>query len=580
MKTNTCTLIFYVLFLSGTAGGQERFQTPLPPPSPSPPVVVSDRSDAVVQEHQPGQEFLDAIPHRLELPESKLKTYIIDMETFEVVRSFDASLREYWRDLDIVLTESEERIYLVNGKESDTPPEPKPSAYVQDRDFVERTTVTLWNRLTGEKIREVTCDRAFSGGDESPLRIVRRKALLWNAKTRTTGVVDLVSGESLVTLPGYVQYVSADQAFLILQESGDISIRDGETLQPYCTVPGRTVRLSDDHSRFITWDDNRGDSGGDASVYELKTGRKINTFPAGKAAKLNQDATRLLVRHSSPSEIVLWDVDAGQKLWSVPFGGEVGSDYTFRFSEDGRIVTGSCNMRLPNQPKDFPRTYVWNAQTGKEIGVFEFFFMDHYLGQTNRMVGSINLGRPFQSKEVLCNAETGEQIAERFIGRFVASSADEQRFLTHRENTLYLWECETGKLLHKLEDEIFVPYKANITFDSNPALIKATTPVERLDSPFVSQVVLLDMESGEVVESFDVLPDGYRRFDDIVWKYDNNNAVFWNLEDGKAFFTIRLLPSEGNRWAPNIIGRIHFAPDGKELIYSTNMRPWRQRVMF
>jgi WD40 repeat protein len=510
----------------------------------------------------------------LEVPEKELKTYVIDRKTFEVVRSFDGWLRDYWADLDMVLTESEHEVYFVDGVETTTRPEGLRIS-VQDRDFTERTVLTLWNRSTSEKIRQVTTDRRFSGGDDSPLRMVQRKALLWNAQARTTDVVDLVTGKPLDTLPGYVRFISEDESVLMVQEGDNISLHCAKTLAHYRTVPGRTLRLSTDQSRFIAGPDRLGG----ARVYELKTGKEIggDSFPAGDDYTLNQDGTKLLVRHKFPAEVRLWDVDTGKRLWSAPFGGKDSDGYTFWFSEDGKIIMGDCNLTLPIQPKDYPRTYVWNAQTGKEIAIFEFVGKDRYFGKANRMFASLTVDGDY--KHVLCDATTGETITKDLAGSFAAVSQDEKRFLTIDKNTLRLWNTETGTLLHMIESERIDQYRTNIVFDANPALIRATLPNTQMDSRFLSQEALFDIETGKIVKQEDILPT-HTRHGDIVWKSGETDAVFWNLEDGQPFFTIRLLSPNGRHFGANIIGPIHFTPDSSALIYSTNMRPWRQRVIF
>jgi len=333
--------------------------------------------------------------------------------------------------------------------------------------------------------------------------------------------------------------------------------------------------LSGDLSRFITWSDHLNE----ATVYELKTGTKINSVPKGDTIRLNRDGTKLLIRRKFVGDVRLWDVDAGKELWSARFGGKERDEYTFRFSDDGKIVTGSCDIRLPIQPEDYPRTYVWNVETGKEIAMFRWLFMDRYFGKVNRMLGSLPVER-FGSKDVLCDVATGEVIAEDFTGSYVAVSNDEQRFLTHDRNTssLLLWDSKTGELLHTIESDSIVPYRTKIVFDSDPTLLRATTPVEHIDSRFVSHEVLIDIDTGKIVKREDMLPSD-TRFGDIVWRTFENSVVFWNLEDGQAFFTIRL-PQPAQRFGSNIIGPIHFTPDGGELIYSTKMRPFMQRVIF
>ena len=233
-------------------------------------------------------------------------------------------------------------------------------------------------------------------------------------------------------------------------------------------------------------------------------------------------------------------------------------------------------MRLPIQPEDFPRTYVWNVQTGEAIAMFRFLFMDQYFSKVNRMFASVPVERSF--KDVLCDATTGEVIAEDFTGSFIAVSKDEQRFLTSGRNTLHLWDSETGKLLRTIEKHDRLPNAVNRTFDSDTMQIRATTLDGRMDSRFLSQEMLFDLDTNEIVERRDILPS-HTRFGDIVWKAGENSVVFWNLEDGQAFFMIRL-SQPVRRFGSDIIGPIHFTPDGNELIYSTKMRPFMQRVVF
>jgi hypothetical protein len=184
----------------------------------------------------------------------------------------------------------------------------------------------------------------------------------------------------------------------------------------------------------------------------------------------------------------------------------------------------------------------------------------------------------YAGKYALCDATTGEILSGEIAGSFTAISNDEKCFMTSEKETISLWETETGKLIRTIQNDSIIPYKSNLTFDSDTPAIKATTPVVRMDSYFVSEEVLLDRETGKVTGRKDILPTE-TRFGNIVWKTDARHAVFWNLDDGRAIFTIRLLPLVDYR-SSNIIGAIRFTSDGNALIYSTKMRPFRQRVMF
>ena len=131
-------------------------------------------------------------------------------------------------------------------------------------------------------------------------------------------MIDLVTGESLDTLPGYVQFVSEDESFLMVQEGNNTSIRDAKTFKPYCTVPGNSIRLSADRSRFTVGPDSLGG----VVVYDLKTGKRVcdDSFPDGIAVTLNENGTKLLVRNRQ-SGIELWDVDSGKKNGRYPSAG-------------------------------------------------------------------------------------------------------------------------------------------------------------------------------------------------------------------------------------------------------------------
>lgn len=536
--------------------------------------------DEETDESRQEQQFLDAVPARVELPKDDLKTYVIDAKTLEVVRSFDGVLRDYWPDLDILLTESVFTVYYIDGVESLTPPPMQPGkirVQCQGRDYDYRTTVTLWNRSTGEKIRDVTSDNMYGDSDETQLFLLDRKAFLWRSKAYRTDVVDLVTGEPVQSLPGYVPRFSEKDAFFILfHESDDISMYNPRALEPFCTVFGRRVRFSSDGSRFIAWKSEKRKNT-EATVYELKTGKKIQSLAVEMETLLNRDGSKLLTRKRDPARVELWDVDAGKMLWSAPFGGSDDNSYSFRFSDDEKIVEADCDLILPAGNEDHPRTYVWNVETGKEIAVFEFFFMDRYIGKANRVFGSVKTDRRYGTKEVLIDTNTGEQISDKFNSSFVAASVDGRRFVTARMDTVYLWDSETGKPLGKFSLDGFREYRSSVTFDADPALVRIETPIKPLDSRFTAEVVWVNLESGDVVRREESLSGGKNRYENIVWKTDDENAVFWNLDENKPFFIIRLLRAEDEDWPQTMIGPIRFLPDGSGIIYSTKLLPWEQR---
>ncbi len=504
------------------------------------------------------QKFLDAIPRRLALS-GDLKTYVIDKNSGKVVHAFDGFLRDYWPDLDIILTEL--------GSDDER------------RD----TVLTLWNRATGKKIRSVMCSgKRPLDSDESAFRIIHRKALCWGDLSKTTDVVDLTTGKSVGTLPGFVRHVG-DSFFIVEQPDDRISVCDATSLEVLYTVPGSKIQRSEDGLRFAAWIGRKGfelhmtqpGKRMDVTVYDLKTGKKLHTFPEIMDTKanwdsdlaINHDGTKLLMRtESTPAEVTLWDVDTGEKLWTIPFGGEKQSYYEFRFSEDGKVITAKCMPCLPSFPKDWPRFYVWNAQTGAEIVVLKSDGVEYFNG-VNRLFDHYH-----SSPTSLYEAGTGKRIAD-ITGYFAMVEADGKRFLTYNENTFYLWDSETGERLRTFDADGTLTTGLLKKYALDSTRLSVMEPIFDIDSRFAARMVVFDTESGAVISREDILPDGKNRDGQVAWKDNRRDIVFWNLETGQPIFTIRLEPS----WY--ISGPVRFTPDGKHLFYSTKLRPLHECFM-
>lgn len=288
---------------------------------------------------------LFAEPHRLVTSDATVKTYVVNMKTYKIVRSFDGILRDYWPDLDMVLTETGYTVYYVNGEETLTP-EWKPGDGWLDHNS--RTDFTLWNRSTGEMIRNVTGDYYTS-----TLWIHERKALLRNDRKNTTDIVDLVTGETLGTMKKFCWNMEEANAFL--------------RSEPY--VEPRDPHSCPDGTKWVEFQEV--------------------SAPGEKPGKW---------------EVVMRSIATREKIWSVPFNknGDY-SLYSLRVSEDGKLVIADCYP--PDIYDHLERTYVWNTQTGKKIA--ELYPLEKYFGKMNRLFGE---GK--DTSDVLLDAGTGKKIAE------------------------------------------------------------------------------------------------------------------------------------------------------------------------
>ena len=514
--------------------------------------------------------FFKEIPHEIVVPEKDLKTYLIDATTYKVARLFEGVFRDYWEDLDLILTETEKTVYFKNGKEYDTP-QKEDNIFLDGIDSAERVTLALWNRKTGEKVRFVDGERAFHGGDDSSIRLIGRHALLWKWQSKSTEVHDLETGKTIQVLPGSVRYHSTEPPIVFVSHGGgNIEGWDTQLWQRRFTMPGGNFRLNDQHTKAVIWNNefDWGRSDFDTIVYDLVAGKQIRTFSlSARQAILNENDNRVFVQNSYGTQISLWDVATGENLWTVPFDGK--SKYDFKFSKDGTKIHGECRLMLPvPNGSEFPRSYFWDVKTGREI-------MKQDCSNIINIDGTDRFVADPKYRYSLYSSETGELLYE-MEGRFIAAFPDGSHFLTADEKSFYLRKSSTGELVRKIDHDR--QFDDGVSFDAESGLIRAAFKYKGIDALFDHHVTFWDVRTGEMVREFDQPADEQSR-GDIVWKTDDTHAVFWNVKTKKPFFHIRLKDVR-DEWGTNVIGPIRFVSGNKEIIYSTKLRPWIQRVMF
>ena len=499
-------------------------------------------------EEQRTAAFFKGIPHEIALPEKELKTYLIDATTYKVVRSFEGVFRDYWDDLDIVLTETEKTVYFKDGKEYDTP-QKENNIFLDGIDSAERVTLTLWNRKTGEKIRSVDGERAFHGGDDSPIRLIGRHALLWKWQSKSTEVHDLETGKTAQVLPGSVRYLSPESPIVFVSRGGgDIEGWDTQLWQRRFTMPGGNFRLNDRHTKAVIWNNefDWGRNDVDTIVYDLVAGKKIRTFSlSARQATLNESGDRVFIRNSYGTQISLWDVASGENLWTVPFDGK--DNYRFKFSEDGTKIHGECRLTLPEtRGSEYPRSYFWDATTGREI-------MKQDCSNIINIDGTDCFVANPKYRYSLYSSETGGLLCE-LEGKWIAAFPDGSHFLTGDEKSFYLWKSDTGELVRKIDHGR--KFDDGISYDAESHHLRAAFKHKGIDALFDRHVTLWDVRTGETVREFDQPGQSYG---DTVWKTDDTNAVFWNVKTKKPFFHIRLTDVR-DEWGTNVIGPIRSFP--------------------
>lgn len=312
--------------------------------------------------------------------------------------------------------------------------------------------------------------------------------------------------------------------------------------------------------------------------WEVATGKEMHKFQGpdrfvGNAKAISRDGKFLAIA-AETREINLWDVTAGKKIRQ--FRGHKGDIIGITFSADGKLLASVSS----NHAGSDHSVIIWDVVTAKE------HFRFHPAGQVRGLVFSPDgskivsgidgglvhirtIGTFKGELQLRGHAENGAGVSTLAIlpdGRILAAGGD------HRQTTIFLWEMETGKVLHRIEG-----HSGSITAlafsPDGKTLISGAVPGATGTSR-KQLVALWDVTTGKEIRRlggtahvqgpFAFSPDGK-----VLAAGSYSSIQLWDLATGDLL----------NRSAAHKEGvcRIAFSPDGKTVAtssYDGGVRTW------
>jgi WD40 repeat protein len=315
---------------------------------------------------------------------------------------------------------------------------------------------------------------------------------------------------------------------------------------PFVELKGHTdsvlsVAFSPDGKKAVTgsadntiriWD---AESGSATFGKELKRlGKTVKVFrvsvPAsGHAGYVNSVAFspdgKKIVTSSSDKTARIWDAETGRELKKLK--GHTEEVIPVAFSPDGKkVVTGSFDNTAR----------IWDAETGRELKRLE------HKGAVNTYAFSLE----------------GKQLKGHTAGVYsVAFSPDGKRVVIgNQDNTVRIWDAESGKELKKLEGHTGAVQSAAFSSDGKKVVtvgFDSTARVWDADSDSAAFGSELDMMHGYYSAAFS--PDGKKV---VMGDLGGDTASIWDAEAEE-----KLKRLDGH------VGKTHaviFSPDGEKVV--------------
>ena len=286
---------------------------------------------------------------------------------------------------------------------------------------------------------------------------------------------------------------------------------------------------------------------------------------------LSSDGKKIATTNKDETQI--WDAESGKELFKLEGGFPC-------FSPNGK--------RIATLDDDVGSTQIWDAESGKELlklkgFCVEFFpdgkqivmshdgmiqFWDVESGKKLlEMEGFVSTFSPDRRKIVtrdggwhdsiqVWDAESGEALL-KLKGAFAGFSADGKKILTEDENTLWIWDAESGTEVQRFDDG--KDGTRHLSPDGKK-VAALTTPADVRDSV----IRIWDAETGKKLFE---LKGGYEWWHDDIFSPDSKKIIAFHyriekLEDG----LLRIWEAEtGKELHKLAAGHWFFLPGGKTI---------------
>ncbi len=314
-------------------------------------------------------------------------------------------------------------------------------------------TIRLWNTVTGE------CLRVFEGHRGTVSSVCFSpddRYILSGGHDRMMRLWDVNTGECVRTFRGHMGNVNSvclsNNGRYALSGSDDDTVRlwDVDKAERVHTFGGRTGSVN---SVCFSSDDRYGLSGsndGNARLWDLETGKCLHVFEghAGYVTSVCMSSDgRYALSGSHDRTVRLWDVTTGECLHV--FEGHKTFVCSVNLSMDGRYALSGSDDRTVR---------LWDVHTGKCLRTLEghtSFVRSVYLSKDGRYALSGSKDKtirlwelPLRSLRILeGHTASVNSVCLSSDGRHALSGGG----MYGRDNTIRLWETETGECLQTFE---------------------------------------------------------------------------------------------------------------------------------
>ena len=441
-------------------------------------------------------------------------------------------------------------------------------------------------------------------------------------------------------------------------------VATGEEIQRFSGPTGAvyTLDFSPDGKTAVSgsFPNNEWFAPGELFLWDLETGEEIRRFEGGhsyglRSAAISPDGQTLLsgelvipgsTRAEAGSPLILWDMESGEIIHRFP--APLTHSESVVFHPDGRTAFALASNRI----------YQWDLETGEQIRDFEghtsgvrmidispdgrrmissdygggvilwdlvfgeplarfaqaprrtyvAFHPDGRTALSASQDGTVVLWDLFNANEIRRFEGHGggvNEVAFTPDGRYILSAggSDQGLDVPGVDNSIRIWEMETGEQVQILEGHEAGVYHVKVSPDGSKALtlsldgaviywdLESGAELRRFDHPGTPfsiafhpdgkraligtgepSVLIWDLESGEVIDTLfghedwvkglDVSPDGK-----TALSGDNiGNLILWDLESGQQLRRLSYLPRSSSSDSSAQLVNVIFSPDGSRAL--------------
>jgi WD40 repeat protein len=425
--------------------------------------------------------------------------------------------------------------------------------------------VSVWGdtptiSLNANKIGQLGNHRFVNEGKVQRLEFTYDGTSLFAVNSQEACLWELETGrkEMVFRMPSSILQgaISQNGETVILSDNGNnlhiFDAKTGECLHKLVTEGNRAFAVS------LTKDGNIAATGGgdDIFLWDVHKGQILQKFQhegGVRALAFSPDGDKLACAGELRNPIRIYTLNGESE--PITIDGSAGSRAWLSFSSDGKLLSGSCEIKTPRGSKSSFRT--WDTTSGEIKHNISGTFSSGSFHPNGKMVAA----RGIERQSALYHVTTGQQVLRLPISTDVGSvafSPDATLFAMSQGELIRLWSIETWEEIepgsghtHSVQTVAFCPSGKQIaTGDKNGTLILWSWP----EAQELHRIEGIGSHWG--VQHLRFSPDG-RTLGATAWVNGGDTFYVFDLEKGS------LIHQFGKAHQGN--GPIAFRPDGQIL---------------